>query len=84
MEKVIFELMPKQAEALVDQLVERLGPKAKLRLVQKLQRQMRRAQWQPLVQKMRSRFSQNPLSSREIRRLCEKVRQERFDRASGR
>ena len=81
MQKVTLEFLPKQAEQLVAQLVERLDAPAKLRLAKKLDRETRRARWEPVVLKMRRRFAKRPLSPREIRRLCEKVRQERFDRA---
>ncbi len=82
MQKVTMEFLPKQAEELVDQLVERLGTPAKLRLAAKLEREARRVRWEPLVLKMRRRFAQHPLSAREIRRLCETVRRERFERAA--
>jgi len=84
MQKVTVELMPRQAELLVEQLVSRLDDRAKMRLAEKLERQTRQARWEPLIQKMRERYRSRPLSAREIRRLCEQVRQERFDRAQGR
>lgn len=80
MQKVSVELSTKQAEELADQLVERLDEAAKLRLVEKLERETRRSRWEPLVLKMRQRFARHPLSPREIRRLCESVRQEHFER----
>ena len=80
MQKISVELSAKQAEQLADQLVERLDPAAKLRLTEKLERATRRARWEPVVLKMRQRFAQHPLSARQIRRLCETVRQERFER----
>ena len=80
MQKVSVELTAKEAEQLADQLVERLHESAKLRLVEKLERQTRRSRWEPLVLKMRQRFAQHPLSLREIRQLCETVRQEHFER----
>ena len=79
MQKVSVDLPAKQAEALADQLVERLDLAAKLRLTAKLERQTRRARWEPLVVKMRRRFGRRPLSALEIRRLCETVRRERFE-----
>lgn len=86
MQRVSVDLPQDQAETLAGQLVERLAPAAKLRLAQKLETQMRRARWEPLVQRMRRRFAAHPLSAREIRRICETVRQERFERrrAAGR
>lgn len=79
MQKVSVELSSRQAERLADQLLERLDPAAKLRLTEKLERAARRMRWEPLVLKMRQRFAQRPLSAREIRQLCETVRQERFE-----
>ena len=84
MQKVSVTLLPKQAEILIEQLVQNLDFEAKYRLVQKLQREMRRARWEPLVLKMRRRFASKPLSSRQIRQVCEQVRQERFERAGRR
>ena len=82
MQKLSVELSTKQVERLVDQL----DVSEKLRLAEKLDRETRRARWEPLVLKMRQRFAAHPLSAREIRRICEAVRQERFERrrAAGR
>lgn len=74
-----LELSPQQVEALADQLLQQLDPAAQVRLTQKLERATRRARWEPLVVKMRQRFAQRPLSARAIHRLCETVRQERFE-----
>ena len=86
MQKVTVDFPSNQAERLADQLLERLTTPAKLRLAEKLDQQIRRARWEPLVRKMRRRFAAHPLSAREIRRICETVRQERFERrrAAGR
>ena len=83
-QKVSVEMSAKQAEELADQLVERLDAPAKLRLAEKLARETRRARWEPLVLKMRQRVARRPLSAREIRRLCETVRQERFEQSARR
>ena len=79
MQKVSVELSLKEAEGLADQLLERLDPAAKLRLTQKLERATRRARWEPMVLKMRRRVAARPLSARQIRQLCETVRQQRFE-----
>lgn len=84
MQKVSVELSVKEAEQLAGQLVERLDDAAKLRLVEKLERQTRRSRWEPLVLKMRRRFAQHPLSLREIHQVCESVRQERFQQEAHR
>jgi hypothetical protein len=82
MQKVSLAFSPKQAEALVDQLLAQLDTATKLRLTEKLERETRRLRWEPLVLKMRQRFARHPLSSRQIRQLCETVRQERFEHRS--
>ena len=76
MQKIAVEFSEQQLE----QLVDRLPQAVKLRLAQKLDRQTRQARWAPLVTKLRQRFAQRPLSAREIRRVCETVRQEHFER----
>ena len=81
MQKIKFEMRAKEAEELVYQMADSLEGEAKLRLVERLQRQTRKLRWKRLVSKMRRRFAENPLSAREIRALCESVRQERFERA---
>ncbi len=79
MQKVSVELSSQQAEALVDQLLDQLNAAAKRRLTEKLEREARRARWEPLVVRMRQRFARRPLSALQLRRLCETVRQERFE-----
>lgn len=79
MQKVSVELSAKQAEALADQLVEQLDASAKLRLTEKLERAIRRGRWEPLLLKMRRRLAHRRVSASEIRRLCEAVRQDRFE-----
>ena len=79
MQKVSVELSAKEAEDLAEQLVARLDAPAKLRLAEQLDRQTRRARWEPLVLKMRRRFARHPVSPLQIRRLCETVRQEQFE-----
>ena len=79
MQKVSVEFSTKQAEELADQLLERLDAPAKQRLTEKLDRATRRGRWEPLVLKMRERVAHRLVSALEIRRLCETVRQERFE-----
>ena len=76
MEKVVVELSPHQ----VEQIVEQLDLRAKLRLAAKLDRQTRQARWQPLVLRMRRRVARRGLSPHQIQRLCERVRQEHVER----
>ena len=82
MKQVSVEFSSQQAEELAGQLVSRLNAPAKLRLVAQLERQTRRARWEPLVATMRRRFSKRPLTALQIRRLCEQVRQEHFEARS--
>ena len=80
MQKVSVEFSVKEASELAEQLVSRLDAAAKLRLADRLDRETRRARWEPLVLKMRRRFARHSLSPLQIRRLCETVRQEQFER----
>ena len=80
MRQVSVDFSAKEAEELAGQLVTRLDEPAKLRLVQQLERETRRARWEPLVAAMRRRFAKHPLSARAIRALCETVRQEHYER----
>ena len=80
MPKVALELSAQDAERLTALLAGRLTLPAKRRLAEELEREMRRARWEPMVTKMRRRFAQRPLSARALRQLCETVRQEHFER----
>ena len=77
MQKVIMNLLPKQAEDLANQLLGKMTLVAKVRLAKKLDIETRRTRWETLTASLRQKFAQNPLSPKEIRRLCETVRQER-------
>ena len=76
MQTVSVELSPQQAE----QLLEQLPPAMQVRLVHRWEQATRRARWEPLVLKMRRRFARRPFSWRTLRRVCEEVRQEQFER----
>ena len=76
MGKIVTELSAKQLE----QAVARLPLAEQARLAKRLEQQLRRARWEPLVLTMRQRAARRGLSARQVRRLCEQVRQERFDR----
>jgi len=82
MQKVSVDFSAKEAADLAEQLVSRLDAPAKLRLAERLDRETRWARWEPLVLKMRRRFARRPFSWRELRRVCEAVRQEQFERES--
>ena len=77
MQKVIMNLLPKQAEDLANQLLGKMTLVAKVRLAKKLDIETRQTRWQALTASLRQKFAQNPLTPKEIRRLCEAVRQER-------
>lgn len=84
MQKISVTFLPGEAEQLAEKLIDQLDPQAKLRLSKRLDRETRRLRWAPLLSLMRQRFAKRPLSPRQIRQLCEQVRQEQFERRARR
>ena len=79
--KITLELVPTQVEA----LVEKLSIPEKIRLIKKLEQETLGARLDRVVNQARKRFKQNPLSDKEIQRICEETRQRIYDeRTSGR
>ena len=79
MQKVMLSFPAAEAEMLAAKLIDQLEPKAKLRLVEKLERETRRLRWGALLGTMQKRFAKQRLSAREVRRICEQIRKERAD-----
>lgn len=69
--KIALELTTTQIESLVEQL----SVENKIRLVKKLEQETWRQRFEQVVSKIRQRFKENPLSDKEIQRLCEEARQ---------
>lgn len=77
MSKVILDLNNKQ----VEKIVESLPMEEKLRLVRKLEQETWARRLDKVVQRIRKRFRENPLSDKEITRICEEVRRKRYEKA---
>ena len=79
--KILLELNPNQIEA----LIERLSIDDKIRLVKKLEQETWAKRLDEVVTRIRKRFKQNPLSDKEITRICEETRQKLYnERTKGR
>ena len=79
--KILLELNPNQIEA----LIERLAIDDKIRLVKKLDPETWAKRLDEVVTRIRKRFKQNPLSDKEITRICEETRQRLYnERTKGR
>lgn len=67
-------------ERTIEEIVERMPMKFKLKLVRKLQKQAHEKRWKTeldkVIAKMRHRIEQKGISDKEIDRLCEEVRKE--------
>ena len=73
--KIVLEVTPGQIETLVD----RLSIEDKIRIVRKLERETWARRLDEVVSRIRSRFRQNPISDKEIVRICEDVRQRLYN-----
>ena len=68
----------------VEGLVERLPLPLKIRLVERLERETWAVRLERIVSRMRERAARHPISDDEIRRICEEVRPERYERERAR
>lgn len=73
--KVTLELNPKE----VEKLVEKLSIEDKIRLVRRLENETWAKRLDEVVSRIRKRFKRNPISDREIRRICEETRQRLYN-----
>jgi len=62
------------------QAFESLSTKDKIKLVEDFEKETRRARWDALTIRIRSRTKKNPVSQKEINRTCEEVRQELYEK----
>ncbi|MFH0795621.1 MAG: hypothetical protein V2A65_01010 [Candidatus Omnitrophota bacterium] len=77
MGKVMVEIDTKQVESVIEQL----DVAEKLKLLKRLERETRRERWTELVSGIRKRYKEGtPIFDEEITRICEEVRQERYER----
>ena len=59
---------------------DKLPAQDRIRLVEELERETRKERWDTLITKIRSRFKKNPISQKEITRICEETRQQLYDK----
>jgi uncharacterized membrane-anchored protein len=79
--KITLELNPGE----VEELVNKLSIQDKIKLVRKLENETWARRLDEVVFRIRKRFRQNPLSDREIQRICEETRQRLYnERTKGR
>ncbi|MBI3617817.1 MAG: hypothetical protein HY210_06335 [Candidatus Omnitrophica bacterium] len=52
----------------------------RIRVVEELERETRRQRWDQVVSRVRSRAAKNPISQKEINRICEEVRQRNYEK----
>ncbi len=76
---VALNLDIKQVENLVEKLVEKLNINQKIRLVRKLEEETWQKRMKQIVANVRQRAKKNPISRKEITRICEDVRQELYE-----
>lgn len=74
MAKAVQELTLEQIESAVD----RLDTKSKVKLLEKISSETRKARWEPLFKRLEDRYRKNPISEEEIVRICKDVRKERY------
>lgn len=79
--KIVLELNPSEVEDLVD----KLSIQDKIKLVRRLENETWASRLDEVVLRIRRRFKQNPISDKEIRRICEQTRQRIYnERTKGR
>ena len=70
--------MSKVLEA-VELLVTELTPAERVQLFRKVEPTMRRQRLEGLLKRIRRQAAQHPISDRELKRICDEVRQELYD-----
>jgi len=76
MQKVAIEIDVKRIEL----AIENLDIPNKIRIARRLERETRRERWNNVLSKIDRRYVKSPISEKEISRVCDKVRQERYDK----
>lgn len=61
---------------------EKLPSEDRIRLVEELERETRRQRWNQVISKVRKRVAKSPISQKEINLICEKTRQELYEKRS--
>lgn len=73
--KITLELNPGD----VEELVEKLSVQDKIKLVRKLENETWAQRLDEVVSRIRKRFNQAPISSKEIQQICEETRQKLYN-----
>lgn len=71
---ITLEISPSQVES----LVERLPIESKIRLVRRLEKETWAKRLDTIVQRMRKHIKEKGITDKEIDRICEEVRKERY------
>lgn len=74
MSKITIELSPQEIQEAFGQLPVR----EKVKLVSEFERQTRKERWDDLLARIDARRKKYPISQKEINRVCEEVRKERY------
>lgn len=72
--KIMLELSPNQ----VEELVEKLDLQEKMQLVQRLEKETRRARWGTILKDIDARLKKFPTSEEEITKEIEAYRKEKY------
>ncbi len=75
---VSVEINTKQIEL----AIEKFSTAKKIKLMRKLEKETRQIRWDNLICKLRQQFAKNPISDDEITKICEQVRQKRYEKAN--
>lgn len=65
----------------IQRLIDQLSEQEKIKLVRKLEAQTLPARWKALFREIDKRRKRYPITQREIEKICEEVRQERYERS---
>lgn len=57
-----------------------LPVKEKIKLVEEFGKETRRARWDSVITRIRKRAKKNPISQKEINRICAEARQELYEK----
>ena len=60
----------------IDNLIQQLSVKDKIKLAHELERQTRRQRWTPLLNRIQKRAAQNPLTEKEIAVIVKEANRE--------
>ena len=79
MATIMVEIGVKQ----IKEAFQKMPIKERINLVEEFERQTRKDRWEALTKDIRKRVVKHSISNREIDRICEEVRKERYERNKG-